>query len=116
MAYLLALSLSVSMCFQATPFDPSIYVGTTNRIIGGMLLHVTRFSNSDCASTLRFDKLYDLCRGEVNTSAYGMDPVFQYGSSIFRAGSKVRQSEYYNQSELNQFGVPFGFRHHKIAG
>eukprot|EP00241_Pyramimonas_parkeae_P013530 CAMPEP_0114266594 /NCGR_PEP_ID=MMETSP0058-20121206/24717_1 /TAXON_ID=36894 /ORGANISM="Pyramimonas parkeae, CCMP726" /LENGTH=41 /DNA_ID= /DNA_START= /DNA_END= /DNA_ORIENTATION= len=40
--------------------------------------------------------------------AYGMDPVFQYGSSLFRAGTKMLQDKFYNQNELNQFGVPFG--------
>jgi hypothetical protein len=76
-------------------------IGLTNRIIGGVLLHTTRMSYSECEDT-RFSKIEHNCAGGVSTDSYGVDPVFVRGSTLFDPDLDNEKSLllYYNCSDI----------------
>lgn len=57
-------------------------IGLTNRIIGGILIHTTRMSYDDCDGS-RFSKIESNCASGISKRAYGVDPVFVMGSTLF---------------------------------
>ncbi|KAK3252631.1 hypothetical protein CYMTET_38092 [Cymbomonas tetramitiformis] len=91
-----------------------------NRIIGGILFHITRgATNHTC--TARFDHLNSPCVRGATSVHYGEDPVFKLGSSLFRADLKDKMGEYYNTSEGSQdinanSGTPMPFRPRRLPG
>uniref|UniRef100_A0A7S0YB92 Polycystin cation channel PKD1/PKD2 domain-containing protein n=1 Tax=Polytomella parva TaxID=51329 RepID=A0A7S0YB92_9CHLO len=78
-------------------------IGLTNRLVGGMFLHVTRVNETTCASS-KFNNLQNTCTGERSIIPYGVDPVFKMGTQSYNpslddpAGLIVTQ--YYNCSAL----------------
>ncbi|KAK3259940.1 hypothetical protein CYMTET_31084 [Cymbomonas tetramitiformis] len=91
-----------------------------NKIIGGILFHVTRgATNNTC--TARFNHLKAPCVRGATSVQYGEDPVFKPGSSLFRADLKDKMGEYYNTSEGSQdikanSGTPMPFRPRRLPG
>ncbi|KAF5832196.1 hypothetical protein DUNSADRAFT_12003 [Dunaliella salina] len=59
------------------------YVGLTNRVISGLLLHQVRVEDVECGMCDEFGKIDDSCKGEVKTEPYGVDPVFKRGTSLY---------------------------------
>jgi len=94
------------------------FVAATNRIVAGVLLHLERFTaGAECSATNKFGNLYDSCRGSPNTQPYGVDPVFQSGTSLFSAEAADKLGTFYARpSDLNEFGIPFGFHSMPLAG
>ena len=76
-------------------------IGLTNRVIGGMLIHTSRMSYDTCEDS-RFAKIENNCAGGISTQAYGVDPVFVMGSSLFDPDLDNERSlqAYYNCSDI----------------
>lgn len=82
-----------------------------------MLLVLERYDkNGRCAAVDDYHELYPHCLGEPLSAPYGIDPMFQFGTDLFVEAVAERQSEYYDPSDVNEAGVPYGFHHHRIAG
>ena len=60
------------------------YVGLSNRVVAGMLFYVKRKELNLCDNE-RFMDLDKFCPGNVDTGAYGVDPVFKLGTPMFNA-------------------------------
>lgn len=58
------------------------WVGTGNRIVGGMLIHTTRREEQECEQT-RFENIANICMGGAITLAFGADPVFKPDTESF---------------------------------
>ena len=60
---------------QRPLFQMSRYVAMNNRIMGGFLITMQRFGETDCTS--RFSTLTSICvdRGKLTTESYGLDAV-----------------------------------------
>lgn len=58
------------------------WVGTSNRVVGGMLIHTTRRQEQECAKT-RFPDIQNLCMGNTVTDSFGVDPSFKSGTPSF---------------------------------
>jgi Polycystin cation channel len=76
-------------------------IGLTNRVIAGMLIHTTRMSSDACQGS-RFAKIESSCASGTSVRAYGVDPVFVMGSSLFDPDLDNAKSllEHYNCSDL----------------
>jgi Polycystin cation channel len=76
-------------------------IGLTNRVIGGMLIHTSRMSYNKCEDS-RFAKIETKCAGGVSTHAYGVDPVFVSGSTLFDPDLDNDNAliSYYNCSDI----------------
>ncbi|KAK3262447.1 hypothetical protein CYMTET_28700, partial [Cymbomonas tetramitiformis] len=85
-------------------------INTKNWIVAGLLLE-TWNGNTEGCMTKKFDKLAWTCLGKgYDEDSYGVDAVFRIGTSFYDPVAASRQSEYYpDESDLNQFGVPYGF-------
>eukprot|EP00210_Caulerpa_lentillifera_P005376 g5138.t1 len=77
------------------------YIGLTNRIIAGMLVHSTRTIPAKCPES-RFKDLVDECTGGISTGSYGVDPVFKSGTTMYNADFDNEESvtKFYNCSML----------------
>ncbi len=58
------------------------YVGLSNRVVAGMLFYVKKKELNLCDND-RFADLDKFCPGNIDTSAYGVDPVFKLGTPMF---------------------------------
>jgi hypothetical protein len=58
------------------------YVGLSNRVVAGMLFYVKKKELNLCDND-RFADLDKFCPGDIDTSAYGVDPVFKLGTPMF---------------------------------
>mmetsp|Transcript_46712 Transcript_46712/g.86973 ORF Transcript_46712/g.86973 Transcript_46712/m.86973 type:complete len:1710 (+) Transcript_46712:432-5561(+) len=93
------------------------FVTNKNRVLVGMLLVLERYDKDGrCAAVDDYHELYPHCLGEPLSAPYGIDPMFQFGTDLFVEAVAERQSEYYDPSDVNEAGVPYGFHHHRIAG
>lgn len=83
------------------------FVAGKNKLLIGMLLHQTRGTNQPCKDS-RFKKLYASClEDSAATAPFGADPAFLPSSVLYQASQN--QSDYYASSEINAYGVPYGF-------
>lgn len=84
------------------------FLAVANRIIGGVVIKQHRKSPSSACSGERFGALSGVCASaEPSAAPFGVDPVFNPGTTLFNPFLNV--SNFYERSELNSFGVPFGF-------
>lgn len=105
-------------------------VGLTNRVVAGMMLHTTRVLPKNCTDE-RFKNLDNKCTGPPTLAAYGVDPVFKLGSSLYNADldNEVSITGLYNCSYAKEIrnglycrefynvnDVPYGFFHRKLEG
>jgi len=109
-------------------------VGTTNRVVAGVLVRQTRLNKGECGQgTLMDDKfaffegswrhrnILDSCVLDKNNTedAYGVDPVFLRTSTLFSIDDFLMMGNYYNTSdpaEVNQAAnSPWGFRYNKFG-
>ena len=104
----LLLSVSAALWLQVdnyaeAPMDTARerLIGLTNRVIGGILIHTTRMSYDKCEDS-RFAKIETNCAGGISTQAYGVDPVFVMGSTLFDPDLDNERSlvSFYNCSEI----------------
>ncbi|KAG2499695.1 hypothetical protein HYH03_002630 [Edaphochlamys debaryana] len=58
------------------------YVGLTNRVVGGMLLHQVRTNETLCPDS-KFNKIQKTCTGPRTLASYGVDPVFKRGTTLY---------------------------------
>lgn len=90
-----------------SPAPRARVLAVANHVIGGVLLRQRRRQLTDCSGD-RFGGLSSVCSSATRSVApYGVDPVFNPGTTLFDADLSV--GDYYNKSELNSFGVPYGF-------
>eukprot|EP00192_Tetraselmis_astigmatica_P001702 CAMPEP_0117652658 /NCGR_PEP_ID=MMETSP0804-20121206/2750_1 /TAXON_ID=1074897 /ORGANISM="Tetraselmis astigmatica, Strain CCMP880" /LENGTH=1606 /DNA_ID=CAMNT_0005458731 /DNA_START=90 /DNA_END=4910 /DNA_ORIENTATION=+ len=77
------------------------HIGLTNRVIAGMLLHTTRTEAVEC-KTKRFQDIDNTCTGSLDTSTYGVDPVFKRGANMYNSDldNQLSVTTYYNCSNL----------------
>ncbi|KAK3250979.1 hypothetical protein CYMTET_39671 [Cymbomonas tetramitiformis] len=98
-------------------------INRLNRLLAGMVIQVHRGKYQTCP-TDEFAKLYDIClpttgltAGSALTDPYGTDGVFQVGDDFYNEDVAKSQHYYYpDDSDLNPFGVPYGFRSFDMGG
>jgi len=147
--------LSSSPCqagYRSTPFELANYerevfegaarkrtLGANNRVLSGVLLHVTRRSLTGCKSSdTKYGDLVGECTEGLTTLPYGVDPVFNLGTSQYELDMDTPETvrQYYNCSELEEAEyteeggnvapwclqlyrptrVPYGFYHRAMTG
>ena len=118
------------------------FLGVSNRVVAGVLVHTTRASTERCASS-RFAQLGPECASEsgLDLSPYGIDPVFLHTSAdLFDESLAQEYAKYhgvklygqrsnftanctppscgthYSAEEVNERGAPYGFFHEKLEG
>mmetsp|Transcript_10216 Transcript_10216/g.33452 ORF Transcript_10216/g.33452 Transcript_10216/m.33452 type:complete len:1592 (+) Transcript_10216:74-4849(+) len=129
---------SINNYFEARVDDARIRrVGLTNRVIAGMMLHTTRYDTQNCTSS-RFDNIQAECTAGVDTTSFGVDPVFKLGTDLYNPdlNNDKDMARLYNCSHLedptyiagggnqypfctelfNENGVPWGFQHRPVDG
>lgn len=89
-------------------------VGLSNRVVGGLLLYTTRRTVGPCNSL--YGGIASSCEangGAVNTSNFGIDPAFKFGTNLFNSdlANPVDSSDsavllYYNCSDPLQVFPP----------
>ena len=101
--------------------DPSLprkrYIQGYNQVLGGVLVNQKRRTQIKCSNNegSMFEQLRMDCMSEEhNVSPFGVDPVFLDESSIFVKG--LKKEDFYNASELDELGNPWGFTHSKLSG
>ncbi|KAL6749264.1 hypothetical protein V8C86DRAFT_2852326 [Haematococcus lacustris] len=88
------------------------YIGLTNRVISGLLLHQYRTNDTNCTDS-KFSKIQQICTGPTTIRSFGVDPVFKRGTSLYTPdfddinGTMV--TNWYNCSLLNSatYNMPF---------
>ena len=83
---------------NATPPIPVVetvrkrFVATKNVIIGGLLLHQTRFAQEACTGKFGKNISGDVCPSSVKTasSPFGVDPTFIVGSNVYDAATQSK--------------------------
>ncbi|KAK3234029.1 hypothetical protein CYMTET_55689 [Cymbomonas tetramitiformis] len=87
------------------------FINQKNRVLAGAVLETWAVSNTSC-QTEKFSKFNSRCAStQSNEESYGVDAVFQTGSTYYDPVAANHQAKYYpDESELNRFGVPYGFR------
>lgn len=110
---------------RLTP-DPSIprkrFVGTQNRLLGGILVNQRRHARAPCVdSSDRYSHISGLCStGEASSHSFGYDPVFLKNSPLNVMESVYqKKNQYYNLSnpaQVNALGVPYAFHFRSDAG
>jgi len=102
------------------PVDDSVnrrrYIGGKNVVIGGLLMHQVRHAQGTCPGKFgtkgeKEETLSgEVCQDPENTdsSPFGVDPAF-ISTSTLGAGLEVHPDAYYESSEINPRGVPYGF-------
>lgn len=102
------------------PIDDSVdrrrYIGGKNVVIGGLLMHQVRQAQDTCPGKFGSTREEESLSGEVwcqdpehtDSSPFGVDPAFITTSTI-GAGLQVHPNNYYENSEINSRGVPYGF-------
>ena len=102
------------------PVDDSVnrrrYIAGKNVVIGGLLMHQVRHAQNTCPGkfgtkgegeeTLSGEVCQDL--KNTDSSPFGVDPAF-ISTSTLHAGLEVNPVTYYESSEMNPRGVPYGF-------
>ena len=83
-------------------------IGSTNRVVAGLLLHLTRYDEAKCSSD-SFSNIVDTCLGGISREPFGTDPMFKRGTNLYNIELDNDESKaiYYNctfQAELD--GVP----------
>mmetsp|Transcript_10574 Transcript_10574/g.42685 ORF Transcript_10574/g.42685 Transcript_10574/m.42685 type:complete len:2274 (-) Transcript_10574:246-7067(-) len=81
---------------NATPPIPIVetvrkrFVATKNVIIGGLLLHQTRFAQEACTGKFGKNISGDVCPSSVKTASapFGVDPTFVVGSQVYDAATQ----------------------------
>ena len=108
------------------------YVGNTNRMVGGILIHQVRNQMTECDGT-RFKNISAACRSkQPSTEPFGVDPVFRRPEagqssvdSLYNVALEDFVADYYNTSAgsadlrmigLDGVGTPFGFFHREVPG
>lgn len=120
------------------------FIGLSNRVIAGMLVHTTR-SIPIRNSRSRFEDVQFDSRQGLSISSYGVDPVFKSGTSLYNPDFDDEEDtvHYYNCSKFenptynildpasegmivnsepfcaelfNARSMPFGFRHFDLKG
>jgi hypothetical protein len=76
-------------------------LGTSNRVIGGLLLFNQRGLPAACANS-RFSSIAGTCKKGLDTAPFGVDPVFKSGTSLYNPDldSAEAVAAYYNCSAL----------------
>ena len=102
------------------PIDDSVnrrrYIGGKNVVIGGLLMHQVRHAQDTCPGKFGSKgEGVETLSGEVcqdpektDSSPFGVDPAF-ISTSTLGAGVEVQPDTYYESSEINPMGVPYGF-------
>lgn len=74
-------------------------IGSTNRVVAGLLLHLTRYDTSECSSD-SFANIVDTCLSGLTREPYGTDPMFKRGTNLYNAELENDKSKalYYNCS------------------
>jgi hypothetical protein len=117
------------------------FLGVSNRVVAGVLVHTTRAATQRCASS-RFAHLGPECASEagVDLRPYGVDPVFLHTAALHDAelmkeyeryhGIKLHSDlisnftedcsppscgAHYFPHEVNERGAPYGFFHEKLT-
>jgi hypothetical protein len=67
-------------CFRVA--NRERWVGTNNRVIGGMLIHTRRRQEQECKYT-RFPDIQNICMGVFVDDSFGVDPVFKLATESF---------------------------------
>jgi len=105
---------------EPVPIDDSVnrrrYIGGKNVVIGGLLMHQVRHAQDTCPGKFgtkgegEETLSGEVCQDPENTdsSPFGVDPAF-ISTSTLGAGLEVRPDAYYESSEINPMGVPYGF-------
>lgn len=77
------------------------YIGLTNRVIAGMLVHSTRTMPSQCPDS-RFQDLTEACNEGISSGSFGVDPIFKSGTSLYNPDldNEETMQRYYNCSRL----------------
>lgn len=93
------------------PAPRSRVLAGANRVLGGVLLRQLRRRPADCSGE-RFAALAGAAcsapdASDPNNAPFGVDPVFNIGTELY--DPFINASKYYDKSELNSFGVPYGF-------
>lgn len=57
--------------------EPMRFLASRNRLLGGVLVHVTRRQPAACSSGDKYQHLYPSCINGVSTQPYGVNPVFE---------------------------------------
>ena len=112
------------------------YVGNTNRLIGGLLIHQTRNELVECENK-RFANISASCRAmDFSKKSFGVDPVFrrpQSGQggldSLYNVELEDFVADYYNTSQSagkmravdttadsDAVGTPYGFVYREVPG
>ena len=109
------------------------YVGNTNRLIGGLLIHQTRNELKACENK-RFANISASCRAaEMSKKPFGVDPVFRRPrsgdgglESLYNVELEDFVRDYYNTSQNagemravsdpTAVGTPYGFTYREVPG
>uniref|UniRef100_A0A7S0X414 Polycystin cation channel PKD1/PKD2 domain-containing protein n=1 Tax=Mantoniella antarctica TaxID=81844 RepID=A0A7S0X414_9CHLO len=103
------------------------YIGQTNKLVGGLLLHQVRADRVACEK--KHHTLGASCRSRSpSTDPFGIDPVFRRPvaaaadeDALFNIDLEDHLGDYYNTSLAagrmrGSGGVPFGFTHREVPG
>ncbi|KAK3240293.1 hypothetical protein CYMTET_49866 [Cymbomonas tetramitiformis] len=101
-------------------FDYYRMVNHKNRLLGGVVLQAHRNFFTKCGDGV-FAKLLGWCHNVAASttlsSAYSADGIFQIGNEFYDHGIAKDQHLYYpDPADLNQYGVPYGFRAFDMQG
>ncbi|GAQ79658.1 Ca2+-modulated nonselective cation channel polycystin [Klebsormidium nitens] len=96
-------------------YDRERFATNHNRVLGGLLIHQTRYRGSPCTSK-RFLNLFQSCGSGTSTEPYGVDPVFVPASPLYNIDVQPRVSQFYAPDEQNLRGTPRGFFPAEVAG
>jgi hypothetical protein len=59
-------------------YEPMRFLATRNRLLGGVLVHVTRRRQpAACTAGDKYRQLYPSCTNGVSVQPYGVNPVFE---------------------------------------
>ena len=57
--------------------EPMRFLASRNRLLGGVLVHVTRRQPAACTGSEKYQDLYPSCTNGVSVEPYGVNPVFE---------------------------------------